>query len=172
MVWVLATIAVLVAWVALRSYPGPYLRTITRRAGELYLRRWALRPHRPSGENGWRVYLHRFHAADDDGHHNHPWRWSFSIVLRGSYTEEVLEVGARPHWPFRLTARRVRWFNWISASKYHRITELHGDVWTLFFCGPVAQGWGFWIPGRGHVPFAERIAERDAEAPTLRSPAT
>ena len=29
------------------------------------------------------------------GHHNHPFKWSFSIVLRGSYIEEVLHIGLR-----------------------------------------------------------------------------
>lgn len=143
--------------------PG-YLRVITRRAGELYLKRWALRPHRPSGENGWRIYLHRFYAPDDDGHHNHPWRWSFSIVLRGSYTEEVLSPALGvpgAEWRLVKARRRVRWFNWIGPDKYHRIVSLYGPVWTLFFCGPVLPtGWGFWMPGRGHVPFAQRIAER------------
>jgi hypothetical protein len=148
-----------------------HLREIFRENGLLYLQRWAVRTHRPSGENGWRVYLHRFLTGDGDGHHNHPWRWSFSIVLRGSYTEEYLDFSAqhRGHlclWPCKypepptVRTRRVRWFNWIPAHRYHRITELHGNVWTLFCCGPVAQGWGFWMPGRGHVPFKTRLAER------------
>ncbi len=139
------------------------LRQIYRETNQLYLRRWALRPHRPSGENGWRVYLHQFLTGDGDGHHNHPWRWSFSIILRGAYTEETFDV-----LPWGETTavrtRRVSWFNWIPAHRYHRITELHGDVWTLFCCGPVSQGWGFWMPGRGHVPFKQRLAERGTES--------
>lgn len=191
--YVLVALSVLAIYLEL----GVYLRIITRKAGELYLRRWALRPHRPSGENGWRMYLHNFHAPDDDGHHNHPWRWSFSIVLRGSYTEEFFTDPAvvfRAATPERLAevmtpdamkaTRRVRWFNWITADRYHRIVALHpapGKVWTLFVCGPIAcdadgkaRGWGFWIPGRGHIPFAQRLAERTAAelegAPTERSP--
>jgi hypothetical protein len=72
----------------------------------------------------------------------------------------------------RVIRRRVGWFNFILADKYHRITELHpattgGGVWTLFFAGPLARdgagrprGWGFWIPGRGHVDQVVRAAER------------
>jgi hypothetical protein len=139
-----------------------HLREIFRENGSLYLQRWALRPHRPSGENGWRVYLHRFLTGDGDGHHNHPWQWSFSVILRGSYTEETFDVAQGE--PTAVRTRRVRWFNWIPAHRYHRITELHGNVWTLFVCGPVAQGWGFWMPGRGHVPFRQRLAERGIRA--------
>lgn len=159
----------------MKLLPRLHLREIFRETGTLYLKRWALRPHRPSGENGWRVYLHRFLTGDGDGHHNHPWRWSFSIVLWGSYTEERFDIRPErreidpldpaytvaPGLEKTLTeTRRVRWFNWIPANRYHRIVELHGNVWTLFVCGPVAQGWGFWMPGRGHVPFKQHLEER------------
>jgi hypothetical protein len=142
-----------------------------------YLDRYSARSQGKSGTNEWRAYLHHFLSPDDEGHHNHPFVWSLSIVLRGSYTEEVLEPGERPHWPFRVRARRVRWFNFIRANKYHRIVALHpspgappdSGVWTLFFAGPLAKdaagqprGWGFWIPGRGHVPWEVRFAERAA----------
>jgi hypothetical protein len=139
------------------------------RDGLPYLNRYSLRAQGPSGHNPWRVYLHQFHAPDGPGHHNHPSAWSFSIVLWGSYTEEVLEylyipvgmsgAGWRrlpggPH----VRQRRVRWFNWIAADRYHRIAELHPGpgtrgVITLFVCGPLTgRGWGFWRPGVGHVP--------------------
>jgi hypothetical protein len=127
-----------------------------------YMDRYTLRRQRDSGSNPWRLYLHNILAADSCGHHNHPSTWSFSIVLWGSYTEEVLDPlcmsghhGCRAP---RVDTRRVRWWNWIPASKYHRITELHPGpgakgVWTLFVCGPLTgKGWGFFLPGRGHVP--------------------
>src|SRR5437588_5646356 len=40
-------------------------------------------------------------------------------------------------------SRRVRWFNFLRGSDFHRITKLDGDVWTLFVTGPRAQSWGF-----------------------------
>lgn len=131
------------------------LRKIYREGRRLYLKRWAIRPQYQSGFNAWRMYLHRFISPDGIGHHNHPWTWSFSIVLWGSYTEEYFD-GPGPHssreFCHRVRTRRVRWFNWIPSMRYHRITELHGTCWTLFFCGPkLPSGWGFWIPGRGHV---------------------
>lgn len=137
------------------------------RDGEPYLNRYSLRRQGPSGTNPWRVYLHEFLAPDGPGHHNHPSAWSFSIVLWGSYTEEILEVERKwtrlaGGWSLlrqgRVRTRRVRWFNWIAADRYHRIAELHPGpgatgVWTLFVCGPLTgRGWGFYVTGKGHVP--------------------
>jgi hypothetical protein len=143
-----------------------------------YMDRYSLREQAVSGSNEWRVYLNHFLAGDTDGHHNHSFAWSFSIVLWGSYTEEIL--GVDPHAPLdhqahhqvapgiwatpfgrSVRTRRVRWFNFIRASKYHRITQLHPGpgargVWTLFFAGPLSgRGWGFFVPGVGHVPWQD-----------------
>lgn len=164
--------------------PLGWVRHIPRELGQKYLDRYSIRKQRPSGQNQWRVYLHAFHAPDSEGHHNHPCRFGWAIVLRGSYTEEVLEecpmcvahpIGGH------VRSRRIRWFNWVPASKYHRIVTLHprrpGEaVWTLFFMGPLARhprtgaprGWGFWVPGRGHVPHEVREAERALEAAKAR----
>lgn len=145
------------------GWRGPSLRKIHRENGVLYLRRWALREQKRSGDNAWRIYLHQFLTGDGDGHHNHPWRWSLSIVLWGSYTEEYFDLPEGAGEPRSIHTRRVRWFNLIPARRYHRIIELHpgsGRVWTLFFSGPVVQKWGFWVTGRGHVHWATRIAER------------
>jgi hypothetical protein len=144
-----------------------------------YLDRYTARKQNGSGANPWRLYLHNFMAADSVGHHNHPSKWSFSLVLWGSYTEEVLvcfdrdgeECGPCLGWPLYVRTRRVRWWNWIPATKYHRITELHPGpgargVWTLFVCsGLTGKGWGFWVPGRGHVPHTELEHTRVVESP-------
>lgn len=163
--------------------PIGWVRHILR-DGEPYLDRYSVRAQGPSGTNPWRIYLHRFHAPDGPGHHNHPSAWSFSIVLWGNYTEEILErrcgkwhrfdgdhcegqCGREP--AVSVHTRRVRWFNWITADKYHRIAELHpgpgargragGGVITLFVCGPLTgRGWGFWRPGIGHVPVIDTPA--------------
>jgi hypothetical protein len=123
-----------------------------------YMDRYTLRRQKDSGANPWRLYLH-----------NIPSTWSFSVVLWGSYTEEVMEKTSAHRFAVPYVAdcgacqpvirsRKVRWFNWIPASKDHRITELHpgpgaSGVITLFVCGPLTgRGWGFWRPGVGHVP--------------------
>jgi hypothetical protein len=142
------------------------LRRIPRSGGRPYLERrgraQTLADARQDRERGtWRARLHHFVGPDDAGHHNHPFKWAFSIVLSvlwgGSYTEEVLDFSDPYGWAGAwdgsptVRTRRVRLFNWIPNGKYHRITELHGDVWTLFVTGPRVTSWGFWVPGRGHV---------------------
>ena len=142
-----------------------WLRQIRRDENIPYMDRYSLRKQFESGQNAWRVYVQRFWSRDSEGFHSHPWRWSFSIVLFGSYTEEVLTVQEHPlGWPpiSIIRERRVRWLNWIPADKYHTITELHPGIfgksvgnWTIFFAGPLTgKGWGF-MTERGHVPWQE-----------------
>ena len=59
------------------------------------------------------IYLHRFWADDDDGLHDHPWH-SISIVLSGSYNEEMPERQGVPYGP--------------------TITKLRRPLHPLFFC--------------------------------------
>jgi hypothetical protein len=149
--------------------PFGWLREISRETG-LYLKRWSLRQQYGDGEShkngGCRVYLHRFYAADSELH-NHPWSWSFSIVLWGSYTEifgDEPDCGCLGH--LITKRRRVRWFNWIGRRRAHQIVELHPRLGvgplTLFVSGPAhGKSWGFWVPGRGVVPHLKRKRERD-----------
>jgi hypothetical protein len=159
-------------------------RDIPRIGGKPYLVRYgrgeqSIEQSQRDRESGrWRVRLHRFEGPDDAGHHNHPFKWSFSIPLWGSYTEEVLSfqdcndhqgwlsAGGEalyecPHCTWTVTTRRVRWINWIPLGKYHRIVKLHGrPVWTLFVMGPRVASWGFWVPNRGFVPWRTYNAEQ------------
>lgn len=146
-------------------------REIPRLQGRPYLRRLGReqsieQSKRDRAEGRLRARVHNFVGPDDAGHHNHPFKWSLSIVMPWcSYTEEVLVFShldllacklGLPHLACpEIVTRRVRWFNWIPNGKYHRIVELHGKVWTLFFMGPRTTSWGFWVPGRGHVPWRE-----------------
>ncbi len=68
-------------------------------------------------------------------------------MLCGSYDEERL--CKHEHRCEHVGKRHVKWFNFIRGSDFHRITKLHGEVWTLFITGPRRQGWGFreWDPG-------------------------
>lgn len=115
--------------------------------GDKYLTRVILLPRRIFGVN---IYLHNFHRADADRYlHSHPWRWTRSIVLAGSYVEERVADG-------KVIERTVRWFNKIDEHDYHRVLRLHGDVWTLFITGPRIQDWGF-LTERGHVSWREYL---------------
>lgn len=146
--------------------PFGWVRNIFRQGGKPYLNRYSLFHQKASGTNERRIYLHHFLAPDDAGHHNHPFAWSFSIVLKGSYYEDILDVQTG-----RYRTRTVRWFNFIRHDKYHRIAGFADcdSVWTLFIAGPLnrkangdPKGWGFWVPGRGHIPHKQYIEEQAA----------
>jgi len=108
----------------------------------------------PEGEPG--LVLHKFVASDQPGElHCHPWRWSISFIIAGSYKE----TRARPIEMIRgvrgvakdkitLSDKKERTFepgdnNWISHDDYHRVEILTPEVWTLFLHGPREHGWGF-----------------------------
>src|SRR4051812_13096994 len=70
--------------------PFGWVKEIPRESGR-YLTRWSLREQKLSGGGGWRMYLHRFWAGDLELH-DHPWKWSFSLILWGSYTETYADL--------------------------------------------------------------------------------
>jgi hypothetical protein len=83
---------------------------------------------------GLRVYLHRFVACDEDGVHDHPFRYSFSFILAGWYFED--------RWSCR---RKKRWFNFIGPDCFHRVVlpqHAQHDVWTLFIHTARTKQWG------------------------------
>lgn len=143
-------------------------RDIPAENGEVYLERYLVLGWNPGSR--WRgpsLYLHRFRLPDQDSAtHSHPWPIAVSLVLAGGYTEERL-LGEEKD-PHGATAtftglRRLRpgRLNVIRERDYHRVDELHGEeTWTLFLAWPRTRPWGFWVPGRGHVPWRERLAER------------
>lgn len=104
---------------------------------------------------GITFYLHRFVSSDRERHtHNHPWTWSRSLILRGSYDEEVVsDITTAMRSGCVTYTRRVRWLNRIPGSHFHRIFNAKPDTWTLFFHSPRQQidcgsylcekGWGF-----------------------------
>lgn len=141
-----------------KLWPFGWVREIPRETGR-YLTRYSVREQkRGVSGGGWRVYIHRFWSGDLELH-DHPWFWSFSIILWGSYTERYSDLVDGVMGPIR--TRRVRWFNWIPKTRFHQITELHGKVCTLFFSGPLHhKSWGFWVPSRGKVQHDVRKAER------------
>lgn len=112
---------------------------IMRNDGEPYLTRYYLyRKHfwwLPS------MYIHCFHSSDYDMElHNHPWKKSYSLILKGSYAEEYRDknnaVKSRVLFPGNI--------NYVPENKFHRVDLLSENVWTLFISGPKVQRWGFW----------------------------
>lgn len=119
---------------------------------------------------GRTFFLHKICASDPDrGLHDHPWD-SFSVLLSGSYDEEILQPpiqdqidqladGYRKGFHDRyglgrlLTVyRRVKWFNSIPGTKFHRLVLIGSQpVWTLFVHGHRRKSWGFWRHNRYEV---------------------
>lgn len=119
---------------------------------------------------GVRPMLHHIHRPDYDRDlHDHPWAWSVSILLRGSYDEER-PAPCHHSDCTRTVKRHVRWLNVIRASDWHRISELHGNVWTLFVTGPRVQKWGFrrWDSAYEEYVKIEASAYRTDETPIGR----
>lgn len=89
------------------------------------------------------LYVHNFHASDEDRElHNHPWQ-AKSFILAGGYIEEyrVGPPGSRIVLqkvvsPFR--------FNKIGPDHFHRVDLIEDDAWSLISVGDKSGSWGFW----------------------------
>jgi len=157
-----------------------------------YLSRFYLLFRDRGGEATWQdgdrfplnIFLHHFHRGDDDeALHNHPWRWSVSIILAGGYVEErrvrSWATNLSPQMsatiamitgllvPFDEVVKRTfkpGSINVIRANDYHRVDlldEKHG-AWSLFIAGPrTGKSWGFWDRASGvFTPWREFIARK------------
>lgn len=114
--------------------------------------------------DGISTMVHRFHASDAPGAlHNHPWRWSGSLVLAGGYREQRRDFTQ----PYGIAERDVLpgQFNYIRGSDYHRVELLDDECWTIFMTGPKNDGWGFWDPATGRTtPWRQYLKEQRMKA--------
>jgi len=112
------------------------------------------------------IYIHKFHRGDDDKElHNHPWRWSVSLILAGGYREERRFSMFDRHWVHIRTV--LPWtLNLIRGDDYHRVDLIEHDAWSLFFAGPrLGVDWGFWNRHSGETtPWREFIARKRGQA--------
>lgn len=118
--------------------------------------------------DGFEVYLHHIQQHDSYRYlHNHPWQWFFSIVLKGYYTQLVLN----PEQSNERLVQRVRLFNLFrSSTRYHSISEVPEDgVWTLVIVPKKLRSeerWGYWNEDAGvHVP---DLGEANRDCVTVR----
>jgi hypothetical protein len=132
-------------------------RELANEHGSIYLVRYRLHGWMPDAQERTpcSVYLHNILRADsDDAPHTHPWEWFQSTILHGGYTEErganAIQVG--------YAEGDTNSFD--SVREYHRIVGVQPDTWTLVVVGPKAASWGFMVPGRGLVPWRDRLRER------------
>ncbi len=111
-------------------------RTIVVGGGPYLTRLFLLRGFRPFG-----MFIHYFHKGDQGrDFHNHPWKWAYSLILSGGYSEERInpETGG-------VSRHEVRaWtINKLTDKDWHRVDLNNGGCWTLFIRGPRTQSWGF-----------------------------
>lgn len=104
-----------------------------------YMRRWIL--VHPFGT----VRLHHILRGDaDPDPHDHPWSF-VSIILRGSYTEELWMPDGDDRGVVRERTPRRWWPRFVRAEQLHRL-RLTAPVWTLVFSGRRVRSWGFATP--------------------------
>ena len=126
----------------------------------LYLSRYHIYGWMPGDTRSYPfgIYLHRFHTPDQDqtAPHSHPWKWAVSLILTGGYREERMRVTGE----MATCELRAPALNRIAADDFHVVERLYGETCTLFITGPKASSWGFLVPGRGVIPWKQRLAER------------
>lgn len=110
------------------------------------------------------VFIHEFKRGDSDReYHNHPWHWSFSIILAGGYVEERLKL---VEGEYRVVEKTFRpgMLNIIRNDDFHRVALLDGKTtWTLFVAGRrTGESWGFLdILSREFLPWQEHVQRRE-----------
>ena len=121
---------------------GWYREILGRNTDDIYLMRfWISEPQantKGSYSSRNSLLLHHFLKPDDDAHlHNHPWT-GISTVLSGGYMEKTLE-GVK-----EVKALET---NSITADKYHCITSIQDNTWSLVHTGDKEGEWGFLVNG-------------------------
>jgi len=86
------------------------------------------------------IYIHCFHSSDWDLElHNHPWKRSLSFILSGTYKEEYRKGDS-----VKTRVLTKGDFNYITSNRFHRVSLITPNVWTLFISGSKIKDWGFW----------------------------
>ena len=121
--------------------------------GSVYLTRWTLLN---MGRLG-RIALHRFHRPDADPElHDHPWSF-LSLVVKGSYVEELGGCRFAVRRGFLSLAYR-------QAAIPHRVAAMSaGGCWTLLWISGKHRGreWGFYTD-KGWEPWGRFPAQRQS----------
>jgi len=119
----------------------------------------------PDGEPG--LLLHKFVASDTfEQLHNHPWTWSVSFILEGSYreTREVIQT-RQGNGKILLRRQWQRDFkpgdhNYIARNDFHRVDLISNHVWTLFLHGPREGDWSFVPENYGEFVIPRMVTKR------------
>lgn len=114
------------------------------------------------------LYLHFIFLPDDDRHlHSHPWRFS-SLIVRGSYTEELSLSDPRKSGVFvtEHKTHRTGSLHRMDEGKFHRIRTISENLVTLVFVGKRRCNWGFWTEN-GYVLWEEYDRGQDIETASM-----
>jgi hypothetical protein len=114
-----------------------------------YMLRWHVIPR----NRVFNIYLHRFCRSDEDVLHDHPW-WNMSVIVWGSYTEQLRNRRRITRWPFIPVIRHP-----MTAHRIILRNDNNGPrpVWSLFVTGPKVRTWGFWC-GERWVEYKEYVS--------------
>jgi hypothetical protein len=127
-----------------------------------YLRRWFVIPRNVV----FNVYLHQFLRSDDDrAHHDHPWLFNASLILREGYVEHTISAGGAVVCTERLAGSlKARWGK--SPHRVQLVEDEQGLIpcWTLFITGPRVREWGFYCMERGWIHWKRFTAADDPGA--------
>ena len=113
------------------------VKEIISKDGTLHFRRWRI-VYTP----WFTINVHGIYKADEDKHlHSHPWNF-ISIVLKGSYTEELEDDRYNLRYPGKIEKR--------TKDVFHKILELHSkSIYTLnIMWGTEEDKWGYQVDGK------------------------
>lgn len=97
------------------------------------------------------VMVHRIYVPDfRPDPHDHPWTWFWSWIWSGGYTEEITSADGKT----RLRTHKKGSQHVMRSSEAHRITKIHGVLWTFFVTGRDLGGYNYWTP-EGKIPWQE-----------------
>lgn len=158
-------------WLIARAKLTPYQHIMSADGTEMYMGRWWLfnpysrETHKPAlWWYPWSFRIHHIMRPDEDRDlHDHPWN-ARTIILRGWYTEERLELATSvdmltPGRPLLwLPEDEIRKLSTVQRSpgdtarlnhgEYHRIDQVSpGGVITLFITSKWRGDWGFLVNG-------------------------
>lgn len=168
-------------WPTLLDTLAHYLpgRVISNLAGDAYLARFLIFD---TGPQGIRLFLHHFVRGDEDREvHNHPWKWAYSLILAGRYTEERLNGspldGTGDPRTVSFQTYKAGAVNVLKPNTFHRVHLPSGPAWSLILTGPIVQSWGFYDRATSVYTDAKEFLKRkgfedthDDGAPTFAPP--
>lgn len=161
-------------WLLRKAQARPYWHIAdATNPDDIYMYRWWLVKRDDTGwwrwfvPEGFCVRVHRIMRPDGDRHlHSHPFNFR-TIILGGSYIEEVpdpsigVEIQAAFRIPFWAYMRKRGYTGKCPYGGFHRIASVEtGGALTLFIMwGGKRDDWGF-MTETGYVPNQEYFAQR------------